>query len=151
MLFAEKYSERGKKKGISAMSVCLNHPDTPAVTRCVTCGKPLCENCIVAGKYCSDSCRNAGISGAQRAGEVVKERRKTNAKGASRAVAITLIIALIAACAYWYYQKNSRKFNAKGSKLVQKFDSAAQQVIRKGHEAIPKSSTYKRNRENLVK
>ena len=28
-------------------SVCLNHPDSQATARCATCGKPVCQICVV--------------------------------------------------------------------------------------------------------
>ena len=39
--------------------VCLNHTSTPAVSRCTTCFKPICSNCIVqvnAEHFCSEAC-----------------------------------------------------------------------------------------------
>ena len=42
-----------------ADKVCLNHPDISAVSRCVTCFKPLCPACIVKRQgqdFCSEIC-----------------------------------------------------------------------------------------------
>ncbi|GAB4321124.1 MAG: hypothetical protein Kow0059_15670 [Candidatus Sumerlaeia bacterium] len=41
------------------MPVCLNHPERIAYTRCKTCGKPLCEECMITndlGDFCSEKC-----------------------------------------------------------------------------------------------
>ena len=45
---------------IPADKVCLNHTDRPAVSRCLSCRKPVCEECIVESngeKFCSVICR----------------------------------------------------------------------------------------------
>ena len=42
-----------------AGQTCLNHPDRTAVARCVTCHKPLCQECTIStteGKFCSRAC-----------------------------------------------------------------------------------------------
>jgi hypothetical protein len=39
--------------------VCLNHTSTPATSRCITCFKPLCDECIhINGNdhFCSVDC-----------------------------------------------------------------------------------------------
>ena len=44
---------------------CLNHPDTPAVARCATCGKHICAQCVVTkngAKYCSEACAQAAAN-----------------------------------------------------------------------------------------
>jgi len=41
------------------MSVCLNHTDRPANTRCSACHKPICNSCVVeisGAIYCSKAC-----------------------------------------------------------------------------------------------
>lgn len=41
-------------------SVCLNHQDREATTRCAACLKPLCDECVVPGgdgsRFCSSEC-----------------------------------------------------------------------------------------------
>ena len=40
-------------------SVCLNHPNMPAVARCATCSKPICGECVKVFDgvtYCSKLC-----------------------------------------------------------------------------------------------
>jgi B-box zinc finger protein len=40
-------------------SYCINHQDKIATTRCKTCSKPVCDDCVVRtdlGMYCSDNC-----------------------------------------------------------------------------------------------
>jgi hypothetical protein len=44
-----------------ASSVCVNHPQQPAVARCVTCNKPVCSSCVVKSDgrtFCSGTCRD---------------------------------------------------------------------------------------------
>jgi hypothetical protein len=39
--------------------VCPNHPEVPAVSRCTTCFKPLCQECAIVKEnldFCSDQC-----------------------------------------------------------------------------------------------
>jgi len=38
---------------------CLTHKDTPAITMCSQCHKPICQSCTMvtpAGRYCSSEC-----------------------------------------------------------------------------------------------
>ncbi len=42
-----------------AKDLCINHTSTPAVTRCFSCHKPLCGQCIIregTGNFCSSAC-----------------------------------------------------------------------------------------------
>jgi hypothetical protein len=42
-----------------ASSICVNHTDRPATSRCSSCHKPICNDCIVrdAGEvFCSNAC-----------------------------------------------------------------------------------------------
>jgi hypothetical protein len=41
-------------------SICVHHPDRPAASRCITCHKPVCGECVVVspdGRFCSQKCR----------------------------------------------------------------------------------------------
>jgi len=40
---------------------CINHPDRPAVARCMQCHTPVCKSCAVKtkqGVFCSTECRD---------------------------------------------------------------------------------------------
>ncbi len=57
------------------MSVCLNHTDRPANTRCSACHKPICNECIVMDTgaiYCSQACAQGA---ARFRGKYVPEER----------------------------------------------------------------------------
>ncbi|GMV79460.1 MAG: hypothetical protein AMXMBFR7_06440 [Planctomycetota bacterium] len=44
-----------------ASSVCINHTSRPATARCITCHKPVCEDCVVrheGSTFCSGACRD---------------------------------------------------------------------------------------------
>lgn len=133
------------------MSVCLNHPDTEAVARCVTCGKPLCAKCVVGGKYCSQNCQTAGVAGAMRAGEVVNERKRTNSKAAGKAFLFFIIIVIAAVCAYFYYKANKSKIDNTLKSTAAKVENTTKKVVKDGQEATSRDSRYKRTRERLVK
>ena len=88
-----------------AMPVCLNHPDREASTRCVTCFKPLCSDCVLrSGRkvYCSEEClqndrRTSGSIGRFAARERAIQRKKLLIK---LAVILFVAAALIAGCVY---------------------------------------------------
>ncbi len=61
-------------------SVCLNHPNVPAVARCAVCRKPICADCIVKKDgvvYCSTKCRDDAI----RTGAMVEGVEQSPAAG----------------------------------------------------------------------
>ena len=57
-------------------SYCLNHPDTPAVARCATCGKHVCAQCVVSrngSSYCSKACADSAANTAGRVNTAVAD------------------------------------------------------------------------------
>ncbi len=51
-------------------SHCLNHQGRLATTRCVSCLKPLCNDCIQPyeeGTFCGEECHEAALAAAERA------------------------------------------------------------------------------------
>ena len=80
------------------MSVCLNHTDTEAVTRCAACGKPLCANCIAVSDngrdYCSQACYTRGTAAAERSAGVVSEKSST----AKSMIALKNTIIMVIVC-----------------------------------------------------
>ena len=87
-------------------SVCLNHPDTPAVTRCATCGKPVCKNCIVnknGSNYCSQVCADNAQKSAGRVSEVMESRKRADSRRGVRTLVILII--LIAAGVLFLYKE----------------------------------------------
>lgn len=134
-------------------SVCLNHPDTPAVTRCAACGKPICAKCIVnrdGSNYCSNSCAQNASGASGRVSDILDTKKKTERKSTVRTLIILFILIAAAAAGYLYYTQNKDEVDAmanKATKNVQKGIKSTKKDLQKG---IPTSSKYKRNREALV-
>ncbi|MCA9775991.1 MAG: hypothetical protein KC800_04715 [Candidatus Eremiobacteraeota bacterium] len=66
-------------------SHCLNHPGIAATKRCVSCLKPLCNNChqlYAEGIFCSDQCHELALKAAENAAvlaadeKALRERRQ---------------------------------------------------------------------------
>jgi hypothetical protein len=38
------------------MKSCNNHPTRTAVMHCSQCHKPICDKCVVNGRFCSNDC-----------------------------------------------------------------------------------------------
>ena len=93
------------------MSVCLNHTDTEAVTRCAACGKPLCANCIAVSEnnraYCSQACFDRGSAAAERSAGVVSEKTAAGKSKFIRSLILFFLIVAIAAAGFMYFKKNS--------------------------------------------
>lgn len=134
--------------------VCLNHPDREAVTVCAACGRPLCKECIVSdGKdnYCSDLCLRRGQESCQRAKEVIVTSAKVDRKLHLRALIWFIILALLVAGAWFFYQKNQKKVDRKFNSVTKSFKDGIDEAINAGKGAMPQDSKYKRERESLVK
>lgn len=60
-------------------SHCLNHQEKVATKRCISCLKPLCENCVQAyteGVFCGDDCRTKSLATAERAATIAASDRQ---------------------------------------------------------------------------
>ena len=134
-------------------SVCLNHPNTPAVKRCAVCSKPLCADCVQMHDgvpYCSDLCWD----NAKRTGLLVKDvearKKSTAVKVFIRKVIYLIIIAALAYGGYYYYTHNKSKVDAQ----LKKAKSTTEQKLQEGKKSIekglPGDSKYKRDREKMV-
>ena len=139
-------------------SYCLNHPDTPAVARCATCGKHVCAQCVVArngSSYCSKACADSAANTAGRVNTAVAAERNIAARARMRAIVIIIILAAAAAAGLYYYQNHKDEVNSKvnsavkkaGNKVQKSMDST-KQSIQKG---VPGDSKYTRDVENSVK
>ena len=95
------------------MSVCLNHTDTEAVTRCAACGKPLCAACIAVSAngrdYCSQECCARGSAAAERAGSVAAEKSTTGNSKFIRTLIVLFLIIAVAAAGFMYYKQNKKQ------------------------------------------
>lgn len=134
-------------------SVCLNHPDTPAVIRCATCGKPICQACIVrrnSSAYCSDTCADNAENSFDRVNDVIENKKKVDAKNRVRTIIILIILAAVAAGAYFYYTQNKSEVDRFINKTEKQINSATKDAKGTIQKNLPGDSKYKKNRENLV-
>ena len=135
-------------------SVCLNHPDTPAVCRCATCGKPVCSQCVVSrngSSYCSEKCADDAANSVGRVNSTLDEKARSDAKRAVRAIVTVIILLAVAAAGYFLYRRNEKKVDSFIRKTENKVVSGAKDAKDSIQQGIPTSSSYKRSRENLVK
>ena len=134
-------------------SVCLNHPNTPAVKRCAVCSKPLCAECVQMHDgvpYCSKLCwENAKRTGLL-VNDVQKRKKSAEGKAFIRKIIYLIIIAALAYGGYYLYTRNKSTVDAQ----LQKAKNVGEQQLQKGKKSIEKSlpgdSKYKRDREKMV-
>lgn len=136
------------------MPVCLNHTDTPSVISCATCGRPLCEKCIVKGAYCSESCYEKAAAAAIRTKSVLDSKERSDKRSAFiRSIIILIILAAAGAGAYFYFSNpaNKAKVNYKFKQSMKQVKKAADGAVLKTDKALNKDSRYKKERQDLVK
>lgn len=134
-------------------SVCLNHPNTPAVAHCAVCRKPVCKECVKVYdgvSYCSKECHESVLRTGGLVEDVMKKRNAVEAKRKIRNVLTILIIAALAFAGYKYYKANKAKIDSKARQMQYE----TQQKINKGKKDIEngliKESKYKKQREQMV-
>ncbi len=135
-------------------SVCLNHPDTPAVARCATCSKPICKRCIVSrngSNYCSQTCADNAAVSVGRVDKVLENKKKVDSKAGRRTVVVAIILLAAAAAAYYFYNQNKEDVDRMVKKTERKINKAAKSTKKSIEKTLPSSSTYKREREDMVK
>ena len=147
-------------------SVCLNHPNVPAVAHCAVCRKPICAECVVKHDgvvYCSAKCRDDAI----RTGAMVEGVEESKARSDSKRtiMAIIKLIILLALIAGGWFAYNKMKDDPEGKKLlkkatteVKKASQKVEQTVDQGKQAVKekgdgliKDSKYKKERESWVK
>ncbi len=150
------------RKGFTEMakisdSVCLNHPDTPAVTRCATCGKPVCQICVVrknGSDYCSQVCAANAEKSAGRVNTVMESKKRASSRNGIRTLIVLIVLAALAAAAWYFYSSNKDdvdKFVKKTEKeLGTKIRKNAAETRKSIEQGIPTGSKYKANREETV-
>ena len=110
-----------------SQSVCLNHPNTPAVARCATCGKPICSQCIVSrngSSYCSAKCADSAASSDGRVKDVLAEKKRTNAKGTVVSTELGTVYVTLDSTSTW---------TLTGDSYVTEFNGDAANVISNGY------------------
>jgi len=95
-------------------SVCLNHPDRPASTRCDVCFKPICGQCAVEthdGTFCSQACL-ANFGDTQ--GGVTQwhaQQGRMNARRWRRRMILLIVLCGLGWAAYRYFTRNPDKLD----------------------------------------
>ena len=134
--------------------VCLNHPDKEAAAVCAACGKPLCNECILStgdGSFCSQECIRRGQESRQRSAQVIATSARTDRKLRKKGFIWFIILLLLAAGAWFFYQKNQKTVDRKFNSVARSIKDGANEAINAGKGAMPQDSKYKRKRESLVK
>lgn len=85
-------------------SVCLNHPNVPAVAHCATCRKPICEECVKTAKgisCCSDACLQNALDSQVVVGDIMARKKKSELK---RVIRNFILLLFVLAAAWFAYQ-----------------------------------------------
>ncbi len=89
--------------------VCLNHTDRQAVTRCETCFKPICEECIVERDdvaFCSEKCAENYTESKDRIESYEIRQAAARRRKRMRRAAI-LIVLILAAFTFHLWSKSN--------------------------------------------
>jgi hypothetical protein len=98
-----------------AGKICHNHTNVPAVSKCDTCSKPLCADCILEVKdihFCCTGCAGIGLDKRERitASTVLNSEQLQSEGAACRTkLIILLILAGLAYAGYVYWHNNQVK------------------------------------------
>ena len=134
-------------------SVCLNHPDTPAVARCAVCRKPICADCVKESggvKYCSKDCYDKAIRTGAMAENVLENKKKVvKSRNYKNAIVFVIVVAL-AAGGFFYYRQHKAKIDRKIKNAKYEMEQKVQEGKRAVDKNLIKESKYKRTREMLV-
>jgi uncharacterized membrane protein YvbJ len=98
-----------KNKSVSN-SVCLNHPDRSAETRCVTCFKPLCSECAIrdaeGNDFCSEQCRRNYENSRENVDNFHAQERRIKRRKKIRRLVILVILIVLGVAAYKHFKDN---------------------------------------------
>ena len=134
-------------------SVCLNHPDTAAVTRCAVCGKPICSQCIVSkngSNFCSEACASKASGAKDRVNDIQDTKKKTDKKSSVRTLIVIFFLIAAAAAGYFYYTQNKEQVDSMANKAAGNVQKSIKSTKKDLKKSIPTSSKYKRNREAMA-
>ncbi len=112
-------------------SVCLNHPNVPAVAHCATCRKPICGDCAKTAKgitCCSDACLQNALDSRAVVGDILARKKKSEFKRIIRNLILLLIVLALAWFAYQHRQQLQDLFRKGKSKTEQVGKDAVGQV-----------------------
>jgi len=94
-------------RDIGRTGMCVVHHDRPAVTRCATCHRPICEACVVStadGKFCSRECAARAADFRASKGKFAPRSGFSVASILKLVVGIVILIAALAAINRWVYR-----------------------------------------------
>ena len=95
-------------------SVCINHTDREADTKCIACFKPICNDCIVAyggQDYCSELCRDQAWETTANIANMQEKERANAKKKAMKKFIIFIIIAAIVGGAVYYIMNDKESMD----------------------------------------
>lgn len=108
-------------------SVCLNHPNRQAATRCEVCFKPICEECTIpAGEnvFCSHACMSKFERTRENVDQWHAQSDRARRRRLRRWLVRLIILAILAGAAYWFFTRNPDRLD----ELRDKAGSAVNQV-----------------------
>lgn len=114
--------------------VCLNHTSVPAVSRCETCFKPLCEDCILeveGSHFCSEKCAENSLDKRGRIAILNAANQKSKSAALVRNIIILLVFAGLAYAGYVYWQNNQSRmeqFKKEAQKTLKAAEKKAEAV-----------------------
>jgi len=112
-------------------SVCLNHPNVPAVAHCATCRKPICADCAKTAEgitCCSKACLQNALDSRVVVGDILTRKKKSEFKRIIRNLIVLLIILVLAWFAYQHREQLLDLFRKGKAKTEQVSKEAVGQV-----------------------
>jgi competence protein ComGC len=111
--------------------VCPNHPEVEAVSRCVGCFKPLCQECVVkegSQDFCSSQCATNHAESSEHFGDAQANERKRKVKKLIKTLVVLIIVCVAVVFGMEYYKKNK-------DSVDEKLKNAKEQAIEKTQQA----------------
>jgi len=111
--------------------VCLSHTDRQAVSRCETCFKPLCEECILEKDgvhFCSEACVVNYAESGERVQQYEAVKRRERRRKLRRRLLLLIIIIALGAAAYHWHKSNPKRSKELREKLQKEAQKAKKKV-----------------------
>ena len=112
-------------------SVCLNHPNVPAIAHCATCRKPICADCAKTAEgitCCSKACLQNALDSRAVVGDIMARKKKSESKRIIRNLIVLLIVLVLAWFAYQHREQLLDLFRKGKAKTEQVSKEAVGQV-----------------------